>query len=290
MRGYKSDVSFVCPECRTPVSETIDVPEPYWAADRASDMTAEDDTDITCQRCNTEFPAHVHNAGGHCDISLEEYPEVKIQAGHAYYDGPDDDEPWVDYSIPDYPYGIFIDSYHETGDLLADRGGDGRSLVNRMLFVQQVGALEAYLGDTLINEALSNNNAIVRLLENDADLKNKKYSLAQIVGEPDLVKTEVKVYLKSVIYHNIAKVRALYKIVFEFDLYTLLSEHKDALFEAIEYRHHCVHRNGRDKDGNQLDIFTKEYVQQQADKMKAFAVKIQNEIMPKATFNGDMPF
>ena len=30
--------------------------------------------------------------------------------------------------------------------------------------------------------------------------------------------------------------------------------------QAIRYRHDCVHRNGKDKDGIKLNVFTKEYV------------------------------
>src|SRR5690606_37075467 len=79
---------------------------------------------------------------------------------------PDD---WLDYEAPANPYRVFMDSYHHTGDLLADHGGvRGDHLVNRMIFSQQITALEAYLGDTLLNEVMGDKAAMQRLIDKDA--------------------------------------------------------------------------------------------------------------------------
>jgi hypothetical protein len=64
---------------------------------------------------------------------------------------PEQDDLWVDYTVPDDPFAIFMDSYYYTLDLLADHGSYlGRDLLNRMIFSHQITALEAYLGDTLM--------------------------------------------------------------------------------------------------------------------------------------------
>jgi hypothetical protein len=82
---------------------------------------------------------------------------------------------WVDYDIPENPFTIFMDSYHHTGDLLAEYGSDsGFHLVNRMIFSQQITALEAYLGDTLIKAVLIDREAINRLLTKDAELSKER--------------------------------------------------------------------------------------------------------------------
>lgn len=58
---------------------------------------------------------------------------------------PEPDE-WLDYAAPDAPFKIFMDSYHHTGDMLADHGDEsGGFLLNRMIFSHQITALEAYL-------------------------------------------------------------------------------------------------------------------------------------------------
>jgi integrase len=39
-----------------------------------------------------------------------------------------------------------------------------------------------------------------------------------------------------------------------------------------------VHRNGRDSQGNRLEVFTKEYVQETADMMKAMVSKVETKV------------
>jgi hypothetical protein len=190
-------------------------------------------------------------------------------------------EDWVDYDVPDDPYTIFMDSYHRTGDMLADHGrDDGRYLLNRMVFSHHVTALEAYLGDTLIKAVLSDRSAMVRVMTDDKDLAREKFSLADIATNPDLVEKTIRDYLRSLLYHNLPKVDFLYSTALQFRILDLPMD-KDRLFQAIKYRHDCVHRNGFDADGNELTIFTKEFVQETSDHMKYFVGKIQMQIRAK---------
>lgn len=112
------------------------------------------------------------NAGRH-----EVVEDFKYGLEHEEFE-PDE---WLDYSVPDDPFAIFMSSYHHTGDLLADHGKDhGGFLLNRMVFSQQVTALEAYLGDTLISAVMSDAAAMQRLIEQDEKLVKEKFSLGDL--------------------------------------------------------------------------------------------------------------
>jgi len=43
----------------------------------------------------------------------------------------------------------------------------------------------------------------------------------------------------------------------------------------VMLRHDCVHRNGFDRDGNELMVFTKAFVQDTADLIKVFVENIE---------------
>lgn len=190
---------------------------------------------------------------------------------------PESDE-WLDYAAPDDPFSIFMDSYHHTGDLLADHGQDrGGFLLNRMIFSHQITALEAYLGDTLINAVMSDTGAIQRLIERNDDLMKERFSLVEISKEPALVERKVREYLRSILYHNLSKVDVLYDIALGI---RILNESKDkaSMFKAVTLRHDCVHRNGFNKDGEQLDVFTKQFVQETADLIRDFVVSIEKAV------------
>lgn len=197
------------------------------------------------------------------------------------HDEPEPDE-WVDYSVPDDPFTVFMSSYHHTGNLLADHGGDsGGHLVNRMIFSHQITAMEAYLADRLINEIESDADAFGRLLAQDEDLAKEKFTLAEILKDTALVGKRVREHLRSIQYHNLAKVDVLYNIALGIRILNLAND-KAGLFKAVLLRHDCVHRNGFDKDGIELKIFTKAFVQDTADLIKTFVESIERALRARS--------
>ena len=221
-----------------------------------------------------EYPVGIENyseteAGGH---------QVLEDLSYGLEHEPPAPDEWLDYAVPADPFTIFMDSYRHTGVLLADFGKDhGRDLVNRLVFSQQVTALEAYLGDTLLNAVAADPGATQRLIDKDDELSKQKFTLTEIRGEPDLVERRVRDHLRSIIYHNLAKVDVLYDIALGIRILNLTSD-KASLFAAITLRHDCVHRNGFDKDGDELSVFTRTFVQQTADLIRAFVECIEGAV------------
>lgn len=185
---------------------------------------------------------------------------------------------WLDYDAAPNPYRVFMDSYYHTGDLLADHGSmHGNHLVNRMIFSQQITALEAYLGDTLLNEVMRNKEAMQRLIDKDEALAKEKFTLSEVSKDPDLVQHKVCTHLREVMYHNLRKVDVLYDIALGVRILDLAAD-KASLFKVVLLRHDCVHRNGFDKEGNEIDVLTKAFVQDTADLIKAFIEGIQQAV------------
>lgn len=200
------------------------------------------------------------------DFGLEHVPDAE-------------DEYWLNDDTPPDPFRIYHDSYHMTGDLLADHGGlGGGHLLNRMIFSHQITALEAYLGDTLINATLNDPAAMGRLMEKDTELNKQKFTLVQIAEEPDLVERRVRTYLQEILYHNLERVNFLYSTALQFQILPLAKD-SAALIAMIKLRHDCVHRNGFNKDGTQLTMFTKQYVQAAADMIREFVEKIEKQVL-----------
>jgi hypothetical protein len=179
---------------------------------------------------------------------------------------------------------IFLDSYHHTGDLLAEHGStDGSHLFNRLLFAQQVTALETYLGDTLFKAVINDREAMKRLVVADKNLNAMKFTLSDIAANSEIFSATVTEYIRSLVFHDLVRVDFLYRAVFGNGV---LKEDIDKakLFIAIRYRHDCVHRNGLDKTGKRLAVFTKHYVQETADLMRTFVDRIERGI------HGEPPF
>lgn len=124
----------------------------------------------------------------------------------------------------------------------------------RMLFVQLVTSLETYLQDTLTTEVIFNKESMRELLSNERILSEERIPLLTAYIDPYAVRSRVEQYLGSVLYHNLPKVNALFRIVFKFSLPYVDEEHKSYLHKAIQYRHDCVHRNGRTDQGDYITI------------------------------------
>jgi hypothetical protein len=227
-------------------------------------------------------------------VGVENYRETDLNGHEVVEDfdyglGHEPDRDWLSYIPPADPYTVYMDSLYQTGDLLADHGNDdGHYLLNRMIFSHQITALEAYLGDALLRAVLANQEAMNRLMANDKDLLQKKFTLAQIAADPDLVKNNIQRHLRSILYHNLDKVDALYRIAFDVKILDLVSD-TPTLFKAIKLRHDCVHRNGFDSNGIKLNVFTIQFVQDTASAIMAFVTKIETEMRAKARTPPSVP-
>jgi hypothetical protein len=153
-----------------------------------------------------------------------------------------------------------------------------------MIFVHRIGALEAYLCDELLKVLAVNKEAFSQLVTKNTDLAQEKVTLAELHAKPDLLESKVRSYLRNMVWHNLAKANVMYKAALGIDLFRLLGEEKKAiLLRAVEHRHDCVHRNGTDKDGNRLDVFTKEYVLQVGDVMMGLIHAIGAEFLKRVS-------
>ncbi|MGY3510653.1 hypothetical protein [Bradyrhizobium lupini] len=226
-----------------------------------------------------EYPVGIQNyqntdVGGH---------ELLQDFDYGLEHGAPEPDDWLDSAPPADPFWVFMESYRGTISLLARQGTeDGRHLVNRLVFSHQVTALETYLGDTLINEVFSDTNVLERLLDGDKDLSKEKFTLPEIAKDPGLINRKVREHLKSILYHNLQKVDVLYHVALGIRILDLARD-KPTLLEAVRLRHDCVHRNGRDKEGRELDIFTKVFVQDTADAIKDLVEKIEQTVRARST-------
>lgn len=112
-----------------------------------------------------------------------------------------------------------------------------------------VASVEAYLSSTFIEAALSSDRFLRKLVESDPELAKAKFSLKDIFTKQDNLRNDLGKYLQDLIFHKIDKVNLLYSSVLDIDLGDV-----KWLYKAVELRHHCVHRAGYDKDGNEVDI------------------------------------
>jgi hypothetical protein len=118
-----------------------------------------------------------------------------------------------------------------------------------MLHGHIVAAIESYLATTFIHKVTNSGDLTRRLVETDPKFKNMKISFKEIFEKKEKLQLIVAEYLQDLIFHDLAKVKPMFKEVLNCDFGDV-----EWLFKAVRVRHHCVHRAGVDKEGNRVDL------------------------------------
>ncbi|MBB1397066.1 MULTISPECIES: hypothetical protein [unclassified Pseudoalteromonas] len=118
-----------------------------------------------------------------------------------------------------------------------------------MIHAHVVSAIEGYLAGVFIHQVCNSEVLTRKLIESDPEFSKRKFTLREIYQEQDALKVTVASYLKDLIFHDLKKIKPMYKSVLGYELSNL-----SWLFKAVELRHHCVHRAGYDKEGNKIDL------------------------------------
>ncbi len=292
MQKFQSHVSFSCPKCGNVSSGPVEIPEPDWsAAESSSDLNSEGQIYVSCTECDEEYPAYVVNSAGNVHITFEDHPNIRVSADNAFYSA--DEDQWPEPEIPSDPWSIFHGLRSEVNVWLKEHGNEyGGALINRMLFASLISGLEAFLCDTLLNAVSERKEAQLRLATRDKAVLTMKFTLAQVLEEPNLVVETIKTHLRDISFHNLPRVNALYRAALDIDFFKMLEkEEVAALNKAVELRHHVVHRNGRDKDGNTLENFTPSYVKSVLSLTDTLVRKLDEAVNPDDYSNDDsIPF
>lgn len=142
-----------------------------------------------------------------------------------------------------------------------------------LLYVNLITGLETYLSDAFINTVLNNERLIQKFVETNLDFAKQKFSLNEIFLKMEHLETEVKTYLIDMIWHNLEKAKHMYKKTLDVDF---PQDIKD-IFKAIVKRHDIVHRNGRTKEGVEIQV-NKDDIIELIDKTSSFVDYIDKQV------------
>lgn len=127
-------------------------------------------------------------------------------------------------------------------------------VLNRMLFVNVITAMETYLSDTFISTVKPDAKFMRKFVESTPDFGSKKIPLSDIYKGMEEMEDRVNKYLNSAIWHRLDRIMPMYKATLDVEFSDDLTE----IHKAIQIRHDIVHRNGKTKEGKELTIASDE--------------------------------
>lgn len=147
-----------------------------------------------------------------------------------------------------------------------------QKLLNNQCYVNAISTLETFLSEKLINEIFNNSEYKKQFVLTHPAFKEMKFNLSEIFKKIDDLDDIVKKLLLEQIYHNLPVVSNIYKST----LFIIFPDIGD-MMKAISIRHDLVHRNGKTKEGVEINIL-KEDVEALCDNIINFASLIEEEI------------
>jgi len=154
-----------------------------------------------------------------------------------------------------HAYENLINAQNGTRELLnTPLEGESQQLLFRLLFVNVVTALETFLSDFFINAVSTDQALLKKFVASNPDFKERKFSLKELFDCLDKIEKDVRTYLLDLIWHNLPKVKEMYKATLDISF----PDSMKPLYSAITRRHDIVHRNGRDKEGKPIHISRRE--------------------------------
>lgn len=254
-------VSFKCPKCDNELeSEEISIPQPDLTADTHRDSQKDEFDSIYCEDCGETYEISLHSTLG---------------GGTAYIQGIDDETevevketsyPWDDSEYYDSQYDAIFSNTEFYSNFLRELDYIERlsklevpsNLLEahyRNLYSSIIGNMETYLSDAFINTILSKEELIESFFSGFKDFKNESINMSELYQKAKDVHKIARNRMLDVLYHNIPKVKGMYKDILDVEFPVF-----GHIMKAVEIRHHTVHRNGKDKDGNTIEI-TKEMLE-----------------------------
>lgn len=170
----------------------------------------------------------------------------------------DEDPSWYEDFLADYrpeePFEVFSDAAADLWHVLSSTPSEvkERQAFQRMVFLQFISLMEAYLSDRLIKIVMSDSSKLIALIGAVPELRNQTAKLIELAKDPERPAKVAKGYLQRASFHDVSFVDGVYKAVLNAGIF-IDNSHEHFLNHLVELRHHCVHRNGRNHEGADID-------------------------------------
>ncbi|GHV67905.1 hypothetical protein FACS1894199_14270 [Bacteroidia bacterium] len=268
------EVEFECDSCEHSItSEKIGIPLPDYSAETVHDSQVGADGYAICEQCGKEFyiSVYVTYGGGDgiindlsddCEIYVKENPDPYDED---YFDAIQSNTSFLQ------TFRTEISNLRTLNELVIDDSSVERTL-QRQVFIGVIATMETYLSDAFINTTLGSIEFLRRFVETFHTFKVQKLNFDKLFKTYDNIEKICKQAMLDVIYHNLPKVKGMYKDTLEVDLGDI-----GVVSQAICKRHDFAHRNGKTKKDDEISL-SKETISQLFEDIENFIEKIDKQI------------
>lgn len=257
-------VRFTCPDCGEEVeSDALWVPSPNFAAENNSDSMNFENYEVECDNCGRSFEVTLYNAMYGGEVEVEDVDDVAVEEEYA-----DEEE---DYE--NYVFDVTPEKLTDILDEIETLSEPTRDYLYRQLYAGAITSMEAFLSSTLLKVVLSSDENKRKFVEKYLPYRDEQITFANIFEQMENLDTKIQETLRGLMYHNLGKIKPIYKEVLDIDLGDI-----GDIMKAVQIRHDIVHRSGKDKEGN-LHNIKKENVASLVEKVSFLMSAVSTKLM-----------
>ena len=286
------DVSFECNQCSQHIETFVYVPDPNFMAEKNKDSTVEVEAEIYCDECGHEHAIIVSNTFYSATCYFQEDPGKYINCGFPYYNRNELQElQWIIESNE------HKEVFYKQLDIVQDLKESIKVSpilnisLNTMIYAHIVAAIEGYLSASFIHNVLNSKALFNKLCLTDPKLKDLKFDISDLLNKENLIEEHVSKYLNGLIFHNLKKIKLMFKSVLDHDFGDI-----GWFGKAVSIRHDCVHRAGITKERESINIKDEEIselIDNAKNLVESLEITISN-LKPKIEYSSlssdDFPF
>lgn len=150
-----------------------------------------------------------------------------------------------------------------------------RELAEKLVFGAVIGALEAFLWETVSYWIENDDGALRDMVTKIPKFRDEPIKLGEVFDRQASLKSHVQGYLQNVVWHRWDQVAPLFKIGLGIEL-----DSTKVFQEALVKRHDIVHRSGHDKSGMPVTVSIKE-IQDLCAAVETFCAAIELRLAQK---------
>lgn len=220
--------------------------------------------DAVCDDCGRNFQITVYNAMYGGDVEVEDVDDVDVEEEYAEND--DDYE--------NYVYDLTPEKITDVLNEIETLSSSTKEYLYRQLYAGAITSMEAFLSSTLLKAVLATDDSKRKFVEKYIPYREEQISFSSIFEQMDKIDSTIQETLRGLMYHNLGKIKPIFKDVLNVDLGDI-----GTIMKAVQIRHDIVHRSGKDKEGNVHDIM-KEDVIQLVEEVSSLISRVESYINP----------
>lgn len=272
-------IRFDCPHCGQEIEDEVESAVYDPSGERESEREGFEISEIECG-CGKTLVVNVTAHAGGTWVAIDGFPDIEPE----FEDTDHSENYWYDDFLENYvpsdAHEVYLQSLSDLKTLETPTWllGIPNQALLRVMYLQYVVILEAYLSDRLINIIMVDTEKLLALISEVDGLHKQSHTLIEILNDPDIVRKTVKGFLQRVSFHDLLKVSHFYDVVLGVNIFSNapfppdVKKRRDAqrrqksgespeltpveeeMMGIIQTRHHLVHRNGRTNDGDFIEI------------------------------------